>query len=825
MTNNSDRVELQVRERAFSRRISTFAIVNKDHIDIEAFLNDAYPIYQSELSRLVQNFTFVKTLATFTAEFEKIIDNAIESSEQVNVNRERAMSVDGDGDSDDDDVPEASTSGNTPARSVNTTVKQTLYLTTSNKVIGLETDLNNHYESNIRAEIIRNVDDVAFRGSGFALSRIIELAVQVCSYQPLGGSSYIKTPRRLDVKRAIVNVVNKNDEMCFKWAVLSALHPQQSNPSRINHYYRYNDDLNFRGIQFPVRINQIDKFLQQNATISINIYYFDEGTNRICPLRLSSDIKQHHIHLLLLFQNRDIQVDPDLTTSDRINTFLNDGGMRTHYCWISDLSRLISSQLSNHHGRSYICDRCLNYFTTHEKLSRHGKNCANECAIEMPTDKNKWLRFKNYENKLRAPFVIYADTEAYLKPLSPEEKKRLFSEGCSTTAEKQHCVYNVGYYFKNGIDPSKSYYASSGNRVDCIEWFIKELEIISKYAAKMLLDTKPMDRLNLEELRLMRDPNAICHICEEPFEPNQRRVADHCHFTGKFRGPAHGACNLKFKDTRTIPVLMHNLSRYDAHLFIKQLAVAMSGNVTIIPQNSEEYISFTKIVDGSIPTFLNHRERIQLRFIDSFRFMAQSLANLASWIPENGKKLLYEEYGKMYSQEQITMLERKGVFPYDYVDSLERLNETSLPPKAKFRNDLTDEDIEDEDYEFACSVWDQFGIKSLGEYSELYMKTDVLLLAVVFENFRSTCHKIYKLDPAHYYTSPGLSFDAMLMYTRVNIELMTDIEMLMFAEGGIRGGLTQCSIRHIKANNKYMTNEKDKYDPNKKSIYLMDYDG
>lgn len=823
MANNSDRVELQVRERAFNRRIRTFAIVNKAHIDIDPFLDDAYPIYQSELSRLIEEYTFVKTLTIFTAEFEKIIDNVIESSEQVNVNRESAMNIDGD----DNEVSEASTSDNTSARSNKTTLKQTLYLTTSNRVIGLETDLSNHFESNIRPEIIRNVDDVAFRGSGFTLSRIIELGVQVCSYQPLDGSSYIKTPSKLDVKRAIVNVVNKNDEMCFKWAVLSALHPQEANPNRISHYYRYNDQLNFRGIHFPVRIDQIDKFLHQNDTllISINVYYYDEEKKRICPLKLSSDIKENHIHLLLLFENRDIQVDSNRTTSDAINTLLNNGAMRTHYCWIKDLSRLVSSQLSNHHGRKYICDRCLNFFDTSEKLSQHIVKCVNECSIEMPTEKNKWVNFQNYENKLRAPFVIYADTESYLKPINPEEKKRLFSEGCNTVAEKQHCVYNVGYYFECGIDRSKSYYASSGNRVDCIEWFIKELEIITKYAARMLLDSKAMDILNSEQLRLMQDANVVCHICEKPFEANQRRVADHCHFTGKFRGPAHGSCNLKFKDTRIIPVIMHNLSRYDAHLFIKQLAVAMGGKITIIPQNAEEYISFTKIVNGSIPAFLNHRERIQLKFLDSFRFMAQSLSDLASWIPENGKSLLYAEYGKMYSKKQITMLERKGVFPYDYIDSLERLNETSLPPKAKFKNDLTGQDIEDKDYEFACNVWNQFGIKTLGEYSELYMKTDVLLLAVVFENFRNTCHRIYKLDPAHYYTSPGLSFDAMLKYTGVNIELMTDIEMLLFAERGIRGGMTQCSIRHIKANNKYMKGEKDKYDPDKKSIYLMDYDG
>lgn len=150
------------------------------------------------------------------------------------------------------------------------------------------------------------------------------------------------------------------------------------------------------------------------------------------------------------------------------------------------------------------------------------------------------------------------------------------------------------------------------------------------------------------------------------------------------------------------------------------------------------------------------------------------------------------------------------------------MNETSLPTKAQFYSELNDEEIKDEEYEFACKIWEKFGIQTLGDYSELYLKTDVLLLADVFENFRDICHKIYKLDPAHYYTSPGLSFDAMLKYTNIKIELLTDVEMLMFVERGIRGGISQCSKRFVRANNKYM---KEDFNPNEKSNFLMYLDG
>ena len=136
--------------------------------------------------------------------------------------------------------------------------------------------------------------------------------------------------------------------------------------------------------------------------------------------------------------------------------------------------------------------------------------------------------------------------------------------------------------------------------------------------------------------------------------------------------------------------------------------------------------------------------------------------------------------------------------------SYDKLNDTRLPPREAFHNRLNDSDVSESDYAHATNVWNGFSIQTLGEYSDLYLKTDVLLLADVFENFRGASIASYELDPAHYCTLPAFTWDAMLKYTRVELELLTDVDMLLFVERGIRGGLSQCSHRYARANNKYL---------------------
>ncbi|CAG9825739.1 unnamed protein product [Phaedon cochleariae] len=172
-------------------------------------------------------------------------------------------------------------------------------------------------------------------------------------------------------------------------------------------------------------------------------------------------------------------------------------------------------------------------------------------------------------------------------------------------------------------------------------------------------------------------------------------------------------------------------------------------------------------------------------------------ANLTvSTLKVNDLKILKKEFSDV-NETKFELLTRKGVFPYDYVDNVERLDESELPSIQNFYNKLNDTNISDDDYAHAQKVWESFELKSLEEYSDLYMRTDILLLADVMENFRASSLKTYGLDPAWYYTMPGYTWDCMLKYTGCKLQIIKDIDMVMFVEQAIRGGVSVCCNRYF----------------------------
>ena len=318
--------------------------------------------------------------------------------------------------------------------------------------------------------------------------------------------------------------------------------------------------------------------------------------------------------------------------------------------------------------------------------------------------------------------------------------------------------------------------------------------------------------------------STICHICFKPFNSKELKVRDHCHYTGCYRGPTHSLCNLRYRITSYIPVVFHNLSGYDAHLFIRELG-KNSRDMGVIAKNKEGYISFSvKVpVDKYIDGKGNEKEKlIELRFIDSFKFMSSSLdsltRNLVGSTPSNGKEGEKLFGFENYSEVKYELLTRKGVYPYEYMSSWDKFKESQLPSIEAFYSKLNMSKIDEDDYQHAQRVWKEFGIRNLRDYHDLYLRTEVVLLANVYEAFRDTCLKHYSLDPAHFYTSPGLAWKACLKHTGIRLELLTDPDMLLMFERRIRDGITQVVCKYALANNKYMG---DKFNPNENTTYLQ----
>ena len=250
---------------------------------------------------------------------------------------------------------------------------------------------------------------------------------------------------------------------------------------------------------------------------------------------------------------------------------------------------------------------------------------------------------------------------------------------------------------------------------------------------------------------------------------------------------------------------------YDSHFIMQEIGAVVKKhayknkkgeevlmNINAIPNNMEKYMAFM---------LGNH-----LTFIDSFQFMSSKLDKLVNNLPSELLKYTTQEF----KGKKLDLMSKKGVYPYDYMDSFDKFNE-KLPTKEDFYSILKNENISDEDYQHAQTVWNTFKLRNMGDYHDLYLTSDILLLADVFENFRKTCLEYYKLDPCHYFTSPGLSWDAMLKMTDIKLELMTDIDMLKFIEKGMRGSISYIANRYGKANNKYMKS----YDKKAPSKYIM----
>ena len=670
-------------------------------------------------------------------------------------------------------------------------IYKTAFFNSKAKTITKANDIE-HELSMSRQEILNQIDQWVSEGSGWVIDRIDSHYINVTTYTPLHGSNYIKLPTELkNPKKGLINIKNKGDE-CFRWCHIRHLNPQTEHPERIKKEdKKMVNELNYDGIEFPVSQKHYNKVEKQN-NIRINVFGYEIG--QPFPIHISKETFEDQMNLLLITEDE-----------------------KKHYVLIKDFNAFMYNQ-SKHKERKHFCMFCLQCFSSERILANHANNCLTingMQAINMPKPGKNILNFKNFYKQLPVPFVIYADFEAIMKKvqgcelseeMENEKNKRSYTEAYQThedcgSAYKVVCCYDDKYRKDICI------YRGENAVYKFMEQMLEEVKYCKDVIKKNF--NKPLVMTEDDQMRfkLMDE----CYICGEKYTDKDVRVRDHCHITGKFRGSAHRVCNLKLRikpEDIKIPVIFHNLRGYDSHFIMQQIGEIAKKhgdeqdlNINAIPNNMEKYMAF----------MLGNN----LTFMDSFQFMGSSLDKLVNNLPKDDLKYT----SKVFKGKKLNLLSQKGVYPYDFMDSFEKFDQTKLPTKDQFYSILNDQHITDDEYDHAKKVWKAFKIKTMGEYHDLYLGSDVLLLADVFESFRKTCLQYYKLDPCHYFTSPGLSWDAMLKMTNIKLELMTDIDMYQFIEKGLHGGVSYIARRYGKANNKYMKEYNEKA-PSKYIMYL-----
>src|SRR6266550_465384 len=498
-------------------------------------------------------------------------------------------------------------------------------------------------------------------------------------------------------------------------------------------------------------------FTKQND-ISINVYLYNDC---LTNLIVTPVMKPNHVNLLFVPQGDD-----------------GEG----HYCTMKSLS---SFAISYSRHKPLVCPLCHNCFYEKTMMEKHIQNCSTHTPqrVRYPLPGKNILKFKDIHKQLPVPFAAFADFECLLPKFDGASPSPTTTSSVNISLHQpmSFCLLIVDLEQNTVIE---RVHTKESEDDDVAAKFVAILKEEATTIATNVATTAYLLDVPSEHRKGLLDNATHCGICEQPFQDGQVRVLDHNHRLEKsnFRFVAHEGCNVNYNLKKfKLPLFFHNGSNYDFHLIMQGLGNTFD-EVSVIPKTMEKYISINL---GNIVTVL-----------DSYNFLSSSLDKL---VQSSNPVDLILTCAKYQDQAKQDCLAKKGVMCYEYMQCLERLNETSLPPKSQFYSSLTQSHISEEDYKRALHVWDVFECKTMRDYLELYQISDVYLLADIMLQFRNVSLRDYKLDPCCFFSLPSLSWSAALRYTRVELEQIVDPDMHLMIENMVRGGVSMISQRYALA--------------------------
>lgn len=670
---------------------------------------------------------------------------------------------------------------------------------TSSTVLLQSTDidklLNQHFD-----QLTGKIDAYSRNGSGWIMRNILDIHLNITKYTPLGGGSHMELPEALQKKKYSLLNIQTHDDRCFLYSCAAQKFPI-TDPTRRHRKSiasEYDDKLqhfDVEGLSWPMQLKDIPKF-EANNNFSVNVIGVDEleeeGPN-------DNVIKKTVLFPRYSSTNTDIN-------STTVNLLHLKNESNSHFVLITNLSGLLRKD--SDHNAKVFCPRCFHGFCQPDgavKLAKHLPDCMKfkVQATEFPYDPH--LTYDKFRYEITLPVFIVVDFECILPRVDE-------AAGNSTRVKNHHIP--CGFSFKLVTSfPDYEMPLVTYRGEDCLTQFVLKLDAAYEHVRELLWEVVPMKDLTNDQQRQL-DSATTCYLCHKPFaDRDNQKMRDHCHYTGEYIGPAHRLCNFERKTDKRIPVIGHALSRYDNHLFIRELCRHEDdvNKVRLIPKTLENYTSIIT------PKF---------RFIDSQQHLAPALDKLVTNLTAAGSDLdnlhvltehVRERYGEQ-SQRKIELLSRKGIYPYNYMTSFEKFDE-GLPAREDFYNELDDKHITESEWNHVLDVWNEFQIETMGQYHDLYVESDVLLLCDVIGKYRKLIIREFNLDPLHFYTLPGLSLQACLKKTQVKLDLINDIEQFLMVEKAIRGGISVISKRLARANNPKLSSYKPE-DPTSHLLYI-----
>lgn len=617
------------------------------------------------------------------------------------------------------------------------------------------------------------IDDFVENGSGWRLNQILCVDVEIGNCAPLNGACdlvSIKYLKSLQSTRVVEDL-----QQCFLHACAYYFIRQQ-NPIKLNKFIAEHFVTN---IKSPVKVKDIPKFERDNVHLKIKINVIYQEGKSIFPLLFSKKTNAKHHITLLLYKTK---------VGDKVIS---------HYAYVSDVDKLLRK--CYHRGNNYTYSKgkfCLNCFTSFtsrrhglSSLQEHFKSCTKNKpqAVKIPKE-GSVIKFKNHINKFQSYFVGFFDFEScHVKQKYECDKCLKVDEFDSTLCHHQTLVkaiqepitYSYLILDRKGEIVFKNTYTGE----NCVIEFLNELIAIEKDLLAVLNHNEPINMSDKDKDNF--SVSSHCHICETPLEDD--KVMDHCHISGEYLGAAHSLCNLGRIERKTIPMFCHNLTGYDGHFLMQHLG-DLKGvtKLSALPYNTEKFRTI---------------EINSYQFKDSLSFLNASLNELMNNLLRD-KTHTFEiidqlQLYKTHEIEKKQLILRKGIYPYEYVTSIEKLQKTHKIPEQKyFFSTLTNSHVSNEDYEHSQKVFQKFGCKDLVDYTELYCSMDVGILAEVVVQFRKLVQLNFNLDCCHYLSTPQMAYDCMLKLTKVEIELLHDVDQILFIEQNIRGGVSYINQRH-----------------------------